>query len=65
MTKGNTYTEREKGKVGDRERRKEKKEEEFEEEVQESGDADNFEVVPGTETTEPSTPSHSHNEVVE
>ena len=38
---------------------------EFEEEVQESGDADNFEVVPGTETTEPSTPSHSHNEVVE
>ena len=41
--------------------------EEFEEEVQESGDADNFEVVPGTETTEPSTPSHSHNhnEVVE
>ena len=39
--------------------------EEFEEEGQESGDADNFEVVPGTETTEPSTPSHSHNEVVE
>ena len=32
MTKGNTYTDREKGKVGDRERRKEKKEEEFEEE---------------------------------
>lgn len=32
MTKGNAYTEREKGKVGDREKRKEKKEEEFEEE---------------------------------
>lgn len=32
MTKGNAYTEREKGKVGDRERRKGKKEEEFEEE---------------------------------
>ena len=28
MTKGNAYTEREKGKVGDRERRKGKKEEE-------------------------------------
>jgi len=32
VTKGNAYTEREKGKVGDRERRKGKKEEEFEEE---------------------------------
>ncbi|CDA55424.1 PASTA domain-containing protein [Segatella hominis] len=39
--------------------------EELEKEVQESGDADNFEVVPGTETTEPLTPSHSHKEVVE
>lgn len=40
---------------------------EFEEENESGGsDDDGFEVVPGTETVEPSTPSHSHNnEVVE
>lgn len=44
------------------------RQDEFEEESEGGGgDEDGFEVVPGTETVEPSVPSHSHNqnEVVE